>query len=441
MKSFMDILHIDELFNFLAEHNFERPTEVQEKVIPLFCEGKSVTVLAQTGTGKTLSYALPLVQRLKLTEKDVPAKKGHPRAIVLVPTKELATQVHEIFKQMSHHAKLRVRTLVGMDKSKSATSLKEQFVDVVIGGPGKVAQALKKGEIKATQCHFLVLDEADQLLEMGFNKDIESIYSHFEWDDTQVALVSATRPADFDEFVSKTFKKVNFLDISLQGASGIKKTISNFNIFLNYKEKEAMTQTFLLKEAKGSGIIFLNKKEEAQETYKKLVEALPKLTFHLLHGEMTAKEREDSLSKFRKVGGVLVATDIVARGVDIKDLNWVLNYDLPFEAVYYVHRAGRVGRSGRVGHVYNFVTSKDFDLIKRINEAIRHQSSLPLSPIKEVKQNQAGAGKGAGSKKTTKKVTKDPAKKVTKKTTSKKIDRFGERKVSRVKKSPRYKQK
>lgn len=439
MKSFMDILHVDELYNFLVEHGFEKPTEVQEKVIPLFCEGKSVTVLAQTGTGKTLSYALPLVQRLKLTEKDVPSKRGCPRAIVLVPTKELVTQVHEIFKQISHHAKLRVRTLVGMDKSKKATSLKDQFVDVIIGGPGKVAKALKSGEINASQCHFLILDEADQLLEMGFNKDIESIYSHFEWSDTQVALVSATRPNDFEEFVSKVFKKVDFLDVSLQGAAGIKKTINNFNIYLNYKEKEAMTTTFLTKEAKGSGIIFLNKKEEAQIIYKKLVDELPKLTFHLLHGEMTAKEREDSLSKFRKVGGVLVATDIVARGVDIKDLNWVLNYDLPFEAVYYVHRAGRVGRSGRMGHVYNFVTSKDFELIKRINDAIRGQSSLPLSPIKEVKQNQTAKGQKDAKKKVVKKAAASASAK--KKTVKKKDNRFEDRKVSRVKKSPRYKRK
>lgn len=432
MKSFSDLLKIEELKAYLKEYGFETPTEVQQKVIPLISENKSVCVLAQTGTGKTLSYALPVVERLKLTEKGLEQKKASPRAIILLPTKELTFQVQGVLKEISHHAKLRIRTMVGMDKSKRTSNMKDEFVDILVGGPGKIRQALAKGEISAKDCKYLILDEADQLLDMGFTRDINEIYSHFEWSDTLVGLISATRPANFDEFVEATFRKVDFYDVELSDAHSIKQSHETFNIHLAFNEKVAMTEMFLQKEAKGSGIIFLNRKEQAEALHGTLVKKLPKLNLSLIHGDMSLKEREDSIKEFRKTGGVLVATDIVARGLDIKKLCWVLNYDLPFEAVYYIHRAGRVGRAAAKGLVYNFITSKDFALIKRINESIKNQTALKLSVLKENKGPQ---------KKPQKKTTAAPKAPVKKKTRKKKDLRFVNQKVKRVKKGPRYKRK
>lgn len=385
MTQFNKLLENAAILEYLSEHKFEKATDVQAKSLPAILSGDSASILAQTGTGKTLAYCLPLVQKLKEEEsaEGFEIKEGHPRAVILAPTRELATQVYGILKDISHHAKLRVRLLVGGDSGKKNKALAMSKIDILVAGPGRAFSALKRKEIVAKETRYLIFDEADQLLDMGFSKDIEGIYRYFEWDDTQVVLVSATMSDQFKEFSTKVFPKVEFKDVTLDGSHTVKQTIETFNISLDYTEKFNMTEMFIEKEAMGSGVIFLNQKGPAEELFKKLQtsKSVGKRKTYLLHGGMEVKERKISFDKFKATGGILICTDIAARGIDINTLNWVLNYDMPFEAVYYIHRSGRVGRNGRKGLVYNFVTYKDFDLVVKINEAIKNQSSIKLSPL------------------------------------------------------------
>jgi superfamily II DNA/RNA helicase len=431
MKDFKNLLENDGLFSFLKEQGMEKPTEVQAKSITPFTKGESLSVLSHTGSGKTLAYALPLVQMLKADEaKGIENKPGHPRAMILAPTRELATQIHSVLKSISHHCKMRVRIIKGGDEGKKNKALSKEQIDILVCGPGRAKSTLSRKELFAVETKYLIFDEADQLLDMGFSKDIKAIYNFFEWKETQVALFSATMPSDFAEFKAEVFPKSEFTEVHLAGGHKMVQAIETFNINLAYQEKIPMTEAFLQKTADGSGMIFCNQKGTAVEVHKKLDNMFPKKKFHLLHGDMEIAERKKSFEKFKKIGGVLVCTDIAARGIDIETLNWVLNYDLPFEAVYYIHRAGRVGRNGRKGKVFNYVTSKDLSLIGKINNAIESQSAIKLSPLKE---NKAPVKK---AKPTNKKV----AKKVAKKSAARKKATSVRKKAKTAKKkTPRYK--
>lgn len=380
-KEFIELINMELFEGFLKENKLKAPTEVQSESIPHFLDGKNLQIQAQTGSGKTLSYLLPLFQQLKETEAQVTNQKpGSPRALILLPIKELAIQVGEECKKISHHVKLRSRVALGGEKGKKVSSLKTQKFDILIGGPGRIKSMLDKKEIKLDNLEFLVIDEADQLLDMGFMRELKSIRRSLT-SQYQAALVSATMAEDFNMLKEEFFSGREFHSVSLLGSHGLSQTIETFNIALEYTEKNAMLSVFMKKEAKGNGIIFVNQKEKAVEVYNYMKQEKLAHNLYLSHGDISAKDRSENFKNFKATGGVLITTDMAARGIDIKSLVWILNYDLPFEAVYYIHRSGRVGRAGRSGRVYNFVTKKDQKLIGLINEAIKNQDTLMIDPI------------------------------------------------------------
>lgn len=393
-KEFVDILDVEVFGDFFKENSLKKPTDVQLKAIPEFVAQKNISVLAKTGSGKTFSYLLPMIQGLKFSESDKPTQKGKPRAIVLVPIKELATQVFSESKKITHHAKLRVRQALGGDKAKS---LKGEMVDLLIGGPGRIKSMLNKGEISLENLEYFIIDEADQLMDMGFMTELKAIRKHFKGP-VQACLFSATMGPDFNNLKSEFFSGYDFTDVTVQGAHQLVSHIETFNIPLHYTEKDKMLELFIKQEAKGSGVVFVNQKGKAQEVFNLLSKTFSDKKVYVLHGDMSAAERKTTFAEFRSTKGILVSTDMAARGIDIKGLSWVLNYDLPFEAVYYVHRSGRVGRNGSFGKVFNFVTGKDQSLIKRINDAIRAQSSLKIDSI-ALKKNAFGGGNQPAQKK------------------------------------------
>lgn len=434
MSSFEDFLFLESIEKFITESGLKKPTEVQGKVIPELFKGESVSVLAQTGSGKTLSYALPIFQLLKMNDDEIPMELqiGAPRAIIMTPTRELNQQVNKVLKSIGHTAKLRIRTLTGGDKGKISRRIADEAYDILVCSPSRLKSALERGEVKSTLLEILIFDEADQLLDMGFTKDIvriqELIKKEYRQSPIQIGLFSATWPAQYKNFLSEVFPEYAFNEIVCQGGVQLKRNIETYNIPLGIKEKSIMVDSFLEKEGKGTGVIFVNRKEESLKVFNQLQQKFPRRRINLLHGALTQKERRDAYSEFRDKGGVLVATDIAARGLDVKGLSWVLNYDLPFEAVYYVHRCGRTGREGKLGRVYNFVTAADLKLMARINEAILSQSSLALKTLEPSGlqiPNSKSSKKTAGAAK--KKVTKKVAKKVTKKASAAK------------KRTPRYK--
>lgn len=409
-KQLVELIGNKDIHHFLDEAKLNLATPVQEKGIPLFLKGGSLKVLAQTGTGKTLAYALPLIQKIKFLESsgNMPAK-GSPRAIILSPTRELGQQIYTVLKSVSHHAKLRIRFLTSGKSGSKNSNLKEQGIDIVVGSPKRIQTSLERGELSAECLKYLILDESDQLLDNTFKNELEKIVSKLELEYVNVALYSATEMPYNGKICDDIFKNVEFSNLNLSDVHQVKSTLETFNIYLGQKEKEKMLKLFI-KDQGTKGIVFVNKKEEVQKLIDLLDENDFGKKFFYIHGDMKKTERADSLKLFRSSKkSVLICTDIMARGLDIDKLDWVLNYDLPFEAVFYLHRSGRVGRSGNRGVVYNFVTGKDENLIARINEAIKNQSAIRISPIKNQKaQAKASKKSSAKSKPDKKKFKKTP---------------------------------
>lgn len=388
--SFEKILSHTSVLSFLSENKLKEPTSIQAMVIPDLIKGKSVNVIAKTGSGKTLCFALPISELLKMAEEDgmvgnEKETKGKPRAVILAPTRELALQLQKVFKSISHHVKLRVRMLAGGEAAKTNHLLSRDNIDVLIATPGRLSSAIKRKELSLKETNYLIMDEADQLLEMGFRRDLESIYKACDESLVHVGLFSATHSTSLDDFCKTIFAEIDFASYNSEDKNKLTQSVRTFNIYIKDAEKMQMTEAFLKKEARGRGIIFVNKHDTVNSLYATLPEKFPKMKFHALHGEMEAKARKKAYDQFLKEGGILISTDITARGMDIDDLVWVMNFDLPFEAVYYIHRCGRVGRRQAEGFAYNLVTPKDMNIITRINEAIKNQTAIRLTSFDEKK--------------------------------------------------------
>lgn len=401
-------LGIDEDFNgFFEEAGIKKANEVQEKIIPQIIEGNSSICLAQTGTGKTLAFALPIAELIKRIEdtSGPQTSKASPLAVVIAPTKELSVQINNVFKKISHHAKLRIRNLVGGQRNRATKSLSDQVFEILITTPNKLLQSIKKKEISLHNLKYLVFDEADTLFDMGFKKDIEGIVKFVEYDQTDIHFFSATLPNSVEEYLFEKFKKKKLKKFGFKNNHEIQKKIETFNIFASVKEKMNITLAFLEKTAKGRGIIFANQKNQVEDIAKFMDLHSPNLKYKKLHGDMEQKERLASHKAFvDKKAQVLIATDVAARGIDIKDLKWIFNWNLPKNAEFYLHRCGRVARAGKSGMVYNIVTGYDSKMIGFINNAIKEQSNFDLDFIaKDIKDIK---------KKNTKKVTKKKTKRV-----------------------------
>jgi len=386
--SFDKILSHHSIVEFLKETQIKEPTSIQKTVIPEIIKGFSVDVVAKTGSGKTLAFVLPIIELLKSQEEangilSRNENKGHPRALILAPTRELASQIYRVFKTVSHHAKLRVRKLEGGEGLKTVNLLKRECFEILVATPGKLAQSLKSKSINLSQVRYLVLDEADQLLDLGFKKDIKAIYEGMDSTLARILLFSATNSEKIDELKEEIFAEVEFHHFNKEDKNKLGHSIRSFNIFIRDEEKMKMTLAFVENQAKGKGIIFVNKFQSADELKVELEKKSKKYKFVVLHGEMEPIQRKKALKEFLDKDRILIATDIAARGMDIPDLLWVLNFDLPFEAVYYIHRMGRVGRNNKDGFAYNLITPRDQKIVTRINEAILKQTALKLSTFDE----------------------------------------------------------
>ena len=377
------------LEDFFKEQGLKTATAIQKKVIPEILDRKSIIVLSETGSGKTLSYALPICSKIK-TKEDQGGKntlKGAPYAMIVAPTRELATQIHGVFKSISHHTKLRVRDLTGGDTNAKMKSVASGSYEILIATPSRIKSALRHRELSLNQLQYVIFDEADQLFDMGFKKDLDTIIEHFDMNMTQFGFITATLPTEVEEFIIERFPMIKFEKITGNTESHAPQTkLETYNVSVTPAEKNMVVKMFMEQQAQGRGIIFTNQKNQAEELFKYLTEKMPKLKMKLLHGDLEIKDREANIKSF--VDGkvqVLVATDIAARGIDIKDLVWVVNYGLPKTAIYYLHRCGRVARGGKKGMVYNLVAPHDSKMIGQINAAIANQRHLNLDVIPEEK--------------------------------------------------------
>jgi len=352
----------------VSERGYVEPTPIQAGMIPLMLTGADVIGQAQTGTGKTAAFALPILHNLETGQKD-------PQALILAPTRELAMQVADAFWQYGQHLGVRVLAVYGGSSySRQITRLKKG-VDVVVATPGRLLDLLDRGAVDLSGIRTVVLDEADEMLKMGFIEDVETILSQTPGA-RQTALFSATLPGPIRRLADKYMRDPQ--SVTIQREQVTAEMIAQRVYLVNEKDKLAALARLFEVEDVTSALIFVRTRVESGELANELtVRGFPA---EALNGDLSQEARERTMSRFRNNQiKVLVATDVAARGLDIDDISHVFNYDMPDEAEVYVHRVGRTGRAGKTGQAITLVTPREKRLLHNV-ERFTHQkfTFLPL---------------------------------------------------------------
>ena len=346
---------------------YETPSAIQAATIPLLLEGRDVVGLAQTGTGKTAAFALPILSQL-----DLAASPGAPQALVLAPTRELALQVSEAFEgYASQLPSLKVLPIYGGQGYGPQLTALRRGVHVVVGTPGRIMDHLDKGTLDLTELRFLVLDEADEMLNMGFAEDVETILA-----DTpatkQVALFSATMPAMIRKLSQKYLNDP--AEVSVKSATKTNANITQRYLMCSYPQKVDALTRILDVENFEAMIVFTRTKSETDSLAEKL--RARGFSAAAINGDVAQAQREKTVNQLKDGSlDILVATDVAARGLDVERISHVINYDLPTDLEAYVHRIGRTGRAGRKGDAISFVTPRERWLLKAIE---KHTKAAPV---------------------------------------------------------------
>ncbi len=341
--SFADLSLAPALLRALAEAGYASPTPIQAQAIPMLLEGRDVLGLAQTGTGKTAAFALPLLHRLALAPR--PAPKGGARVLVLAPTRELVSQIADGFETFGRHLQPSVATIFGGVSQVHQVNALRTGVDIIVAAPGRLLDLIDQGLCDLSQLEALVLDEADQMLDMGFARPIERIVATLP-KDRHTLLFSATMPKSIASLAEGLLRDPAKVEIAPPSTTVDR--IEQSVMFIDAADKKAALLALLRTPGVGQAVVFTLQKNIANEVCAFIVEA--GITAEALHGNRSQGQRERALDAFRTGAvQVLVATDIAARGIDVETVTHVFNHDLPSLAESYVHRIGRTGRAGRSG--------------------------------------------------------------------------------------------
>jgi ATP-dependent RNA helicase DeaD len=369
-KTFSELGLSDAVLKGLKDVGYETPSAIQAATIPLLLEGRDVVGLAQTGTGKTAAFALPILSRLDVSQKS-------PQALVLSPTRELALQVCEAFE--SYAARMRgvhVLPVYGGQGYGVQLSALRRGVHVVVGTPGRIMDHLDKGTLDLSELKYLVLDEADEMLKMGFAEDVETILAETP-DEKQVALFSATMPASIRR-ISKQYLR-DPEEITVKTKTTTSANTTQRYLVVSYPQKvDALTRILEVENFDGM-IVFVRTKNETETLAEKL--RARGYTAAAINGDVPQAQRERTVEQLKSAKlDILVATDVAARGLDVERISHVVNYDLPIDTESYVHRIGRTGRAGRSGAAISFVTPRERRMLSTIEKATRQpitQMQLP----------------------------------------------------------------
>jgi ATP-dependent RNA helicase DeaD len=369
------------LLKAVRELGYETPTAIQAATIPPLLAGHDVVGRAQTGTGKTAAFALPVLNGLTMAQKQ-------PEALVLCPTRELALQVCEAFASYSAHLHgVHVLPVYGGQGYGVQLSALRRGVQVVVGTPGRVMDHLEKGTLDLTRLRFLVLDEADEMLKMGFAEDVETILADTPAD-KQVALFSATMPAPIRKIAKRYLTEP--VEVHIKTATTTLVTTTQRYLKVPHSQKlDALTRILEVENFEAM-IIFARTKQETEQ----LAERLRARGFSAvaLNGDVAQAQRERTINQLKDGRlDILVATDVAARGLDVDRISHVVNYDIPTDTESYVHRIGRTGRAGRTGDAISFVTPKEFRLLHAIEKATRQElTPMPLPTVADVNSTRLG---------------------------------------------------
>lgn len=370
MKKFEELMLSDEIKKSLIAMNFEDMTQIQEEAIPEILNGTDVIGQSQTGTGKTATFGIPAVERVDVFKKGV-------QILILCPTRELATQIQGVIRQISRFKKgLRSIAIYGGDSIERQMRDLKKGVHIVVGTPGRVMDHMRKGTLKFTDLKMVVLDEADEMLNMGFEEDIQTILKDINYEH-QTLLFSATMPKRILELTKKYQNHPKHIKIKSQALTV--ENIEQVYYDTKVKMKPELLKRLLKVEHPTSAVVFCNTKKKVDD----LIEVLKADNFvaEALHGDIRQSTRERIMKKF-KTGqiNILVATDVAARGIDVNNLDVVFNYDLPQEHEYYVHRIGRTGRNGKKGKAISFVVGKEIRELHEIEKYAKTKIKLEKAP-------------------------------------------------------------
>lgn len=366
--SFAELGLDERLLRTLKDLGYEYPSPIQAATIPAMLEGRHVVGLAQTGTGKTAAFALPILEQLDLKQKA-------PQALVLAPTRELALQVCEAFQSYATRIHgVHVLPVYGGQGYGVQLSALARGVHVVVGTPGRIMDHLEKGTLDLSQLRFLVLDEADEMLSMGFTEDVETILAETP-DTKQVALFSATMPAQIRRLSAKYL--TDPVELQVKGKTATAPNVRHRYLQVAFPQKvDALTRILEVENFEGM-IVFVRTKNDTEILAEKL--QARGFSASAINGDVAQPQRERVIGQLKSGKlDILVATDVAARGLDVDRISHVVNFDLPLDSESYVHRVGRTGRAGRSGEAISFVTPRERRLLSSIERATR-QSLSPMS--------------------------------------------------------------
>jgi superfamily II DNA/RNA helicase len=347
----------------LETRGITQPFPIQEQAIPLALTGQDLIGQAKTGTGKTLGFGLPLIQRLGL-EPGFGA-----RALVVVPTRELAIQVAEDLELATSNRKTTVAAIYGGKAYEGQIAQIESGAQIIVGTPGRLIDLSKQRKLDLTKIEIMVLDEADEMLDLGFLPDVERLFNYTP-DERQTMLFSATMPGAIVSLARKYQNRPVHIRANEPDEGHTKADIKQFIYRAHSLDKDEVVGRILQAEGRGKTVIFCKTKRQASKVSEELVDRGFNAT--ALHGDMSQEARERSMAAFRAgKKDILVATEVAARGIDVDDVTHVINYTVPEDEKNYLHRTGRTGRAGRTGIAVTFVDWEDLTRWKHINEALQ----------------------------------------------------------------------
>lgn len=377
---FADLGLSDELLRAVTESGYDTPTAIQAGAIPSVLMMRDMIGIAQTGTGKTASFVLPMIDILAHGR----ARARMPRSLILEPTRELAAQVAENFEKYGKYHKLSMALLIGGVQMGDQVKALEKGVDVLIATPGRLMDLFERGKILLTGCNLLVIDEADRMLDMGFIPDIENICTKLPAN-RQTLLFSATMPPPIKKLADKFLSNPKTIEVARPASRN--ENIEQFLVKTNERGKRDTLRDLLHSEDLSTAIIFCNRKT----TVRELAKSLQRSGFNAgeIHGDMDQSSRIAELDRF-KAGtiNILVASDVAARGLDVKGVSHVFNFDAPWHPDDYVHRIGRTGRAGAKGRAFTLVTPSDDEAIDNIQKLTGYKI-----PVHATEKAEAAAAK------------------------------------------------
>nr|WP_317892874.1 DEAD/DEAH box helicase [uncultured Sphingomonas sp.] len=358
--NFADLGLSDELLHAVTEAGYTEPTPIQASAIPSVLMMRDLIGIAQTGTGKTAAFVLPMIDILAQGR----SRARMPRSLILEPTRELAAQVAENFEKYGAGHKLSMALLIGGVSMGDQLAALEKGVDVLIATPGRLMDLFSRGKILLTGCNLLVIDEADRMLDMGFIPDIEEICTKLP-KQRQTLLFSATMPPPIKKLADKFLENPKTIEVARPATTNT--NITQRVVHVSAAKKRDVLRRLLSSDEVRTAIIFSNRKTTVRELNKSLQRA--GFRSAEIHGDMEQSARIAELDRFKNGEvNILVASDVAARGLDVKGVSHVFNYDAPWHPDDYVHRIGRTGRGGATGTAYTFVTPDDAENIANIEK-------------------------------------------------------------------------